>query len=135
MTPLIEVTLPIELTNNNQGRGGAWYKTAKVRKQIEERLRLEGMTRQPFEFAVDLHLTRVIGKGQRLWDADSLLRGNSKELIDALVAVGWFVDDGPKYIKTVTADQDANQRDNGPSVIVRVMQAGANWEQAMGVRV
>jgi hypothetical protein len=131
---MIETTLPIELTNGNDGRGSRWYKTATTRKKIEQLLRAAGLQRTPFEFAVDVHLTRVLGKGQRLFDADSLLRGNSKELIDALVAVGWFYDDGPKYIKKVTADQDANQRDNGPCVIVRVTAAESNWDQAMGVK-
>lgn len=112
--------LPIELTNGNDGRGSKWFSSAKVRKSIEETLRAMGLDRQPFDAPVNVHITRILGKNQRLWDADSILRGNSKELIDALVAVGWFHDDGPKYIKAVTADQDATQRENGPSVIVKV---------------
>ncbi|MEM7784960.1 MAG: hypothetical protein AAF939_03240 [Planctomycetota bacterium] len=116
----ISITLPIELTNGNDGRGNRWFSSSKVRKDIEAELRLLGLPRQPFEVPVRIHITRVLGRGQRFWDADSLLRGNSKELIDALVSIGWFVDDGPKYVTRVSASQDASQRDNGPAVTVTV---------------
>ena len=119
MTPLV-VELPIELTNGNIGRGGAWYRTAKIRKEIEAILITLGLERSPFTVPVTIHITRVLGSGQRFFDADSLLRGNSKELIDALVAVGWFLDDGPKYVHEVTASQDASQRANGPKIVVIV---------------
>lgn len=119
------LTIPIELTNGNDGRGSKWFKTAKARKEIEVVLRSLGyVPDSPFDHPVKLHLTRVLGSGQRFWDADSILRGNSKELIDAMVAVGFFVDDGPKWITHVSASQDASQRDNGPSVIVSIERAG-----------
>jgi len=110
----------IKMTNGNDGRGGRWFSSAKVRKEIEALLRAEGLTRKPFEGLVSVKLTRVLGKNERFWDADSILRGNSKELIDALVAVGWFYDDGPKFISEVTGAQDASRREEGPIVIVEV---------------
>lgn len=112
--------LPIELTNGNDGRGNKWFSSAKVREKIERQLRELGEEREPFEMKVRVMITRVLGKNQRLWDMDSILRGNSKELIDALVAVGWFTDDSPKYITEVIGRQDASQRANGPSVIIDV---------------
>ena len=120
MKTLLCKTLPIELTNGNDGRGSKWFSSAKVRKKIEETLRDLELERDPFEFRVNIVLTRVLGKGQRFWDADSILRGNAKELIDALVAVGWFHDDGQKYVAEVRAFQDASQRASGPSVVVKV---------------
>ena len=112
----LTIWLPMALTNGNDGRGNKWFSSAKVRKEIEVLLRGMGYQREPFESPVDIHITRVLGPRQKLWDADSLLRGNSKELIDAIVAVGFLVDDGPKYVKTVTADQDENDRENGPAI-------------------
>jgi hypothetical protein len=47
-------------------------------------------------------------------------RGNVKELIDSLVELGWFVDDGPKWITHCDYRQDASQRINGPSVMIEV---------------
>lgn len=74
--------------------------------------------KEPFSFPVNITVTRILGNGQRLWDSSSIGRGNWKEIEDALVAVGWFVDDGPKYIKRTTFEQDASQRELGP--IIRV---------------
>ena len=120
MDVLLIKTLPIELTNGNNGRGNKWYRSSNVRKAIETKLRAMDLVREPFEFPVTISLTRILGPRQGFWDADSILRGNSKELIDALVAVGWFHDDGPKFVTGVSGWQDASQRDNGPAVVVEV---------------
>ena len=55
---------------------------------------------------VTIIVTRVLGKGERKWDADSVLRGSCKQLIDAIVATGLLVDDGPKYVALVVGQQD-----------------------------
>lgn len=120
---LLTVTLPIELTNSNDGRGFNYRRTGKWRHAIESELRMLGQVRQPFEFPVTVHITRILGKGQRYWDADSILRGNSKELIDSLVAVGWFVDDSYKWITTVTGSQDDRRRNEGPAITITVERA------------
>ena len=118
-TTMFEIELPIELTNGNDGRGTKWFNSAKLRKEMEQTIRLMIIKREPYEYPVNIRITRVLGKNQRLWDADSILRGNAKELIDSIVSVGWLHDDGPKWVVEVTADQDATQRDNGPKTIVR----------------
>ena len=99
--------LPIELNNGNDGRGGKWFSSAKVRTKIEALLRAEGHTMQrPISSGkVCILITRILGPRQQKWDADSYQRGNLKELIDALVVCGWFVDDGPKYIEEVRFKQ------------------------------
>ena len=120
--------LPIELTNGNDGRGGRWFSSAKVRKQIEETFIACGHRRSmPFEAPVSLLVTRVMKKYQSAWDADSWQRGNLKELIDALVVVGWFTDDGPKYISEVRFRQRANNpRPLNSTTIVEVKNESAN---------
>jgi Holliday junction resolvase RusA-like endonuclease len=117
------VELPIELTNGNDGRGGKWFSSAKVRKQIEMILIAGGHRRaEPFDGPVSLLITRVMKKRQSAWDADSWQRGNLKELIDALVSVNWFVDDGPRYISEVRFRQRAdNPRPKESTTIVEVM--------------
>lgn len=117
---LLDVTLPIELTNGNDGRGSKWFKSSNVRKKLEATLRTLGLVRTPFDRPVRLSVIRIIGKGQRLWDASSAGRGNWKELEDAMVVCGWFVDDGPKWIKSVSFYQDDTQRHVGPAVRVVV---------------
>lgn len=112
--------LPIELTNGNDGRGSKWFSSAKVRKQIEAALRATDHTRkQPHKPGVTLTITRILGPGQRLWDSDSIGRGNAKELVDALVACGWFVDDGPKWIVETRYRQQVD-RDVGPATAITV---------------
>ncbi len=118
--PILSATLPIELTNGNDGRGSKWFSSAKLRKHYEATVGQFQYGRSPFRFIVRLEVTRILGKGQRLWDADSILRGSAKELIDSLVALGWFVDDSPKWIGAVVGYQDATQREIGPAVQVEV---------------
>lgn len=115
--------LPIELNNGNDGRGGRWFSSAKVRKEIEATLRFYGFARQqPFSGRVSLMVTRILGPRQQKWDADSYQRGNLKELIDALVVCGWFVDDGPTYIEEVRFKQlDLKPRPGKSTTLIEVM--------------
>lgn len=117
---LLSVTIPLKMSNSNTGRGHAWYAKAAEREDIEKMLRSLQLARSPFGCRVELHLTRILGKGERLWDADSGLRGNAKELIDSMVAVGWFYGDSPKWIKEVRFFQDDSQRKNGSTILVEV---------------
>lgn len=120
LTPLFAVVLDIELTNGNDGRNKRWFKPAKIRKQMEELLRAKRLVpSRPFPKPVVLKITRLLGKGQRLWDFDSCGRGNSKELIDSMVACGWFVDDSPKWIEGCFFDQRKDDREK-PAVLVEV---------------
>ena len=84
------------------------------------------MQREPFKFPVRVVLTRILGPKQRLWDADSVLRGSAKQLIDGLVDAGWFVDDGPKYITEMDGRQDKSNRTEGPAVLIEVFKDDKN---------
>lgn len=114
-TNLHEALIPFELTNGNDGRGNKWYSTAKTRKNFERLLRMLGMARQPYDKKVSLRVVRVLGPRQKLWDTDSVGRGNSKELIDSLVEIGWFHDDSPRWLD-VSFGQDASRRNEGPAI-------------------
>jgi len=120
MQPIFVEILPIKLTNNNDGRGHSWYRSSVERRKIGRAI--GHMRRKPFGFRVDLRITRILGVKQLLWDADSIGRGNAKELVDTLVALGWFHDDGPKYIRHCDYRQDDSQRTNGPAVQVEVFE-------------
>ncbi len=126
MSAIIDIVLPIELTNGNDGRGSKWFSSAKVRKEVERNLRLRQLGRDPFDFPVVVEVTRIVGKGQRLWDSSSIGRGNWKEIEDALVAMGWFHDDGPQWITETRFYQDDTQRENGPAVRVRITRPPGN---------
>jgi len=119
---LLDVTLPIEINNRNKGQGHHWISTHKTRQEMERTLCLLGMKRQPFDVPVRVVATRILGKGQKLWDSSSILRGSYKQLEDALVACGWFHDDSPKYITETIGRQDSKHRSTGPAVRIEVYQ-------------
>ena len=105
MTLLLRQMLELKLTNGNDGRGNKFWKSAKFRNDCEQYLRANRMERQPFDVPVVVHVTRMFSGRERLWDSSSIGRGNWKEIEDALVAVGWFHDDGPKWIHQTVFDQ------------------------------
>jgi len=114
---LLSVTLPIKLTNSNNGRGGSFWKTAKDRKQFEETLRKNGHVYSPIPFPVYLRVTRLLSGREREWDYSSGFRGSWKELEDSCVACGWFQDDGPEYIRGIVF---AQQRDAETAVRIEI---------------
>jgi hypothetical protein len=95
--------------------------SAAFRDKVEKKLRKLGLTRSPFAMPVTVTVTRILGKGERLWDSSSILRGNWKEIEDALVAIGWFVDDSPKHIVWTNGRQDDTIRDKGPAVELEIL--------------
>jgi hypothetical protein len=105
MTLLLREILQLKLTNGNDGRGNAFWKSAKFRKSCEQYLRAFHKQRKPFEVPVVVHVTRMFSGRERLWDSSSIGRGHWKEIEDALVAVGWFHDDSPKWIQRTVFDQ------------------------------
>ena len=116
------IRVPFELNNGNDGRGSKWFSSAKLRTEFEAKLRALGLIfDEPLVCGrADLTITRILGTGQRLWDADSIGRGSAKELIDACKSCGWWVDDGPKYIRHVDYRQDETQREHGPAVLIEI---------------
>ena len=120
--------LPFELTNGNDGRGSKWFSSAKLRKQFEKDLRRLGFVRKPFDKPVIVTVTRIMGPGQRLWDSSSIGRGNWKEIEDALVACGWFHDDGPKYIHNTFFKQTSALRHEGPSIHVEIEEIDPDFD-------
>lgn len=123
MSETITILLPMALSNNNAGQTRHWTAAAEQKQEFEyalHRLRLRG-TPSPLRQRVTI--TRILGRGERLWDADSVLRGNAKQLLDALVDAGYFVDDGPRYISEVTGKQDDSRRKDGPAIKVEIENA------------
>ena len=108
----------VELTNRNNGQGRSWHGTARTRTTMGQLM--SQFQRVPFRKRVDVVLTRIIGPGQREWDPDSIGRGNEKQIVDALVCNGWFVDDSSKWIRYFDYRQDDTQRHNGPDVLIEV---------------
>lgn len=141
-----EIEIPMKLKNNNQGQGRHWSGSHKERRTATEAVadarvwtpatkesgvyqRLSDWTRA-IQFGKDeklgLVVWRILGKRERLWDADSVLRGNYKQIQDALIEAGLAEDDSPKYIEWVLGRQDDSIRDQGPKVLIDVYRVPFN---------
>lgn len=97
--------LPIELDNGNYGRTTHFGRSASRRKKYEKLIRSIYGQQTPFDRPVDIIVRRILGPKQRFWDSSSVLRGNWKEIEDALVACGFFVDDSQPYIRLTLGTQ------------------------------
>lgn len=117
------VSLPVELTNGNNGQGRGWRQTHYFRKKAQKLIACLGLLRKPFEQPVQVKVVRLFGKGKRKWDDSSVLRGNYKQLEDAMVACGWFHDDSPKWITRTIAEQ-VKSKDGKDSVEIWIYRSG-----------
>ena len=138
------IYLPMKLKNNNQGQGHHWSGSHK-----ERRTASEAVANATFGYTMTDHtkishklsewlsgpnhtsggklglvVWRVLGPRERLWDADSVLRGNYKQIQDALIEAGLAEDDSPKYIEWVLGRQDKERRDEGSCVEIELYDLG-----------
>jgi hypothetical protein len=114
--------IPLPLSNNNAGQTRHWSAANKQKQAFANMLALFRLKGTPPDHKCRVTITRILGKGESLWDADSVLRGNAKQLLDALVDAGYFHDDGPKYIEEVFGKQDATRRKDGPAIVVEIQE-------------
>lgn len=138
--PLVRVIIQDNVSNNNNGQGNHWAGTAKAKKRIFSKCKKAEYFRYserrhlflpasikecsiPSRQAVNIIATRVLGPKQRLWDADSILRGEFKQVMDSLVQLGIIEDDGPKFVKHCLGMQDSTRRSDGPSFEVDFYEA------------
>ena len=141
-----EIELPMKLKNNNQGQGRHWSGSHKERAEASQAVAEarvwtpateESRTWQSLsEWTRERHLGvneklglvvwRILGKRERLWDADSVLRGNYKQIQDALIEAGLAEDDSPKYIEWVLGRQDDSIREQGSKVLIEVYRVPFN---------
>ena len=143
---IAEIEIPMKLKNNNQGQGHHWSGSHKERRTASEAVSnalcwphpatesdkpvkllewLSGLERPSGE-KLGIVVWRILGKRERLWDADSVLRGNYKQIQDALIEVGLAEDDSPKYIDWVLGRQEDRMRDQGPKVVIEVYSLGGH---------
>ena len=130
---ILTISIDADLKNQNSGQTRHWS-TAHREKKIMTTALLNGRILYPgdgnlkfsvfcgeimkhaFDSKVDITVKRILGKAQRLFDPDSILRGNCKQLLDAIVDSGILVDDSSRHIGRVLGVQDATQRDRGPAI-------------------
>ena len=130
---ILTVSIDADLKNQNTGQTRHWS-TAHREKKLMTHALLDGrilypgdgnikyavfckeIMLHPFDARVDITVKRILGKAQRLFDPDSILRGNCKQLVDAIVDSGVLIDDSSKHVGRVLGMQDSSQRDRGPAI-------------------
>ena len=108
--------LPITLTNGNDGRTKHFSAADRKRKQYGNWLGFMFKGRRPYSVPVRVAVVRILGPKEKPWDSSSGLRGNWKEIEDALVEAGLFQNDSPAWIVETRFFQDDEQRTKGPAV-------------------
>lgn len=138
--PLVKVVVHDNISNRNDGQGKHWSASSKARSRIfakckdadyfrysdRRRVYLPASIKEckiPSRVKVNIIATRILGPKQRLWDADSILRGEFKQLLDSLVQLGIIEDDGPKFVKHCLGLQDSTQRVDGPAFEIEFFEA------------
>lgn len=112
--PLLTITIAgKKLANGNTGQTKHWSSSHKERKEWMRAIRdadvedADGWVAPPCEYVdqygtldipVGIEIQRCLGPRERHWDADSVLRGNAKQLIDSLVELQFIHDDSVKYL-------------------------------------
>lgn len=120
MTQTITLHIPAVLSNNNNGQSRHWSVANEQKQMFVKIFSTLGFKATPPMLKQRVTITRILGKGERRWDADSVLRGNAKQLLDALVGAGYFYDDGPQWITEVFGKQDDSRRESGPAIEVEI---------------
>lgn len=131
---LFTITIDKELKNGNTGRTKHFSQAIKEKKQWVQALGnadvetvtgivyplpafiQDVMLGSPIQQKVGIVVNRVLGKRQRQWDSDSILRGNFKECLDSVVGSGLLSDDNTKYVAWCVGLQDDTRKSEGPFV-------------------
>ena len=132
---LFEITVYLPLSNQNVGINRHWSQASKVKDKWNKALRTaevltdsgvhldlptfreEVLMGKPIAQRVGILTTRVLGKGMRKWDADSVGRGDCKEAIDSIVKADILSDDSPAHVAWWLGQQDDSRRSEGPFTI------------------
>ena len=140
---LFTITLQRPLSNNNNGQSRHWSAAHQSKREWMISLRdatVETETGHTMDLGhftqmvlmgeslaekVGVVISRVLGKGQRFIDPDSVTRGDCKQLIDSIVDTGILADDSKKHVDWVIGTQDDTRRAEGPLTLVQFYSAVA----------
>jgi len=134
MTSNYKIVIDRELKNGNNGQSKHWGTSHKERaawlKKVKDAYVIEpnGNESMLVDFLDCYHppqyqgllITRHLGKNQRFFDPDSVLRGNGKQAVDSLIEIGVAPDDSIKHLKFVIGLQCDESRELGPYTSVEV---------------
>ncbi len=117
---LLTLELPIQLLSKN-ARDKLHYRARhKLRRDYGAVIELTYPRREePPRVKQRVTVTRVLGSRERLFDEQNVGAGSAVELIDALTAAGFWVDDAPRWLETAFKQGD-HLGVKGPAVVVEI---------------
>lgn len=116
----LTLILPIQLLSKN-ARDKLHYRARhKLRQDYQNIIRTKYPRRgEPPQVKQHATVTRIMGQRERLFDQQNIGAGSAVELIDALTAAGYWVDDAPRWLETAFR-QDNSPTVTGPAVMVEI---------------
>ncbi len=133
---LFTVKIYHKLKNNNNGQTKHWSSSHSERKKWMKALdnaevetangdvfgfhefATHVLSGEPVAQKVGIEVHRVLGPRERHWDADSVLRGSAKQLVDSLVESNYLTDDNIKHILWALGTQSSGRSEES-HVLVR----------------
>ncbi len=116
----LTLILPIQLLSKN-ARDKLHYRARhKLRQDYQDIIRTKYPRRgEPPRVKQRAIVTRILGSREREFDQQNIGAGSAVELIDALTAAGYWVDDAPRWLETEFR-QDSSPTIKGPAVMVEI---------------
>ena len=116
----LTLELPIQLLSKN-ARDKLHYRARhKLRREYGAVIELIYPRREePPRVKQRVTVTRVLGPRERLFDGQNVGAGSAVELIDALTAAGFWVDDAPRWLETAFKQGD-RPGVKGPAVVIEI---------------
>lgn len=116
----LTLILPIQLLSKN-ARDKLHYRARhKLRQDYQDIIRIKYPRRgEPPRVKQHATVTRIMGRRERLFDQQNIGAGSAVELIDALTAAGYWVDDAPRWLETAFR-QNNSPTVTGPAVMVEI---------------
>ena len=111
--------LPIQLLSKNVRDRLHWRKQRQLKTDYLNIIRAKYHLRATPQTKQRATVTRVRGPRERDFDEQNIGAGSAIELIDALTAAGYWVDDSPTWLET-NFRQTAGGKVKGPAVVVEI---------------
>ena len=115
----LTLILPIQLLSKN-ARDKLHYRARhKLRQDYRDIIQTKYRKAVTPQVRQRVTVIRVKGKGERDFDQQNIGAGSAIELIDALTAAGYWVDDAPRWLET-EFKQGTSEKVKGPAVLVEI---------------
>ena len=116
----LTLVLPIRLLSKNARDKLHFRARHKLRQEYEAIIQFTHPRRgDPPQVKQRATVTRVLGLRERPFDGQNVGAGSAVELIDALTAAGYWVDDAPRWLETAFRQGD-HPAVKGPAVVVEI---------------